>query len=220
MGFLAKVTDKNFGVIGYTYTIIAMSLLCMISALRTFSLDRLQYWRESAAGMNRLAYFIAKDSVDHFNTVIKPLVYLSLFYFFNNPRSSFAENYVVAVALVYCVVGIAYIFAISLDPGSAQLCSVLFPVVSTLIAIQVNSNGILKYLIYSTYSQWALEAFMIANIKRYSGVWLISRCGSLLRKGYHVEYWVRCIGILVGFGVIARMFSFLCLISFHRKRQR
>jgi hypothetical protein len=93
----------------------------MIAALRTFSLDRLQYWRESAAGMNRLAYFIAKDSVDHFNTVIKPLVYLSMFYFFNNPRSSFAENYVVTLALVYCVVGIAYIFAVTLDPGSAQL---------------------------------------------------------------------------------------------------
>ena len=93
----------------------------MISALRTFSLDRLQYWRESAAGMNRLAYFIAKDSVDLFNIVIKPLVYLSMFYYFNNPRSTFVQNYIVTLALVYCVVGIAYIFAVTLNPGSAQL---------------------------------------------------------------------------------------------------
>lgn len=220
IGILAKGKDESFGILGYTYTSIAMPLLCMIAALRTFSLDRLQFWRESAAGLNRLAYFLAKDSVDLFNIVIKPLVYLSMFYFFNNPRSTFAENYIVTLALVYCVVGIAYIFAIALDPGSAQLCSVLIPVVSTLMATQPNSNGILKYLIDSTYASWLLEAYVVANAKRYSGVWMISRCGILLRKGYRVDYWVRCISVLIGFGALARMIAFSCLIFLNRKRQK
>lgn len=220
IGILAKLTDENFGVLGYTYTLIAMPLLCMIAALRTFSLDRLQYWRESAAGMNRLAYFIAKDSVDLFHIVIKPLVYLSMFYYFNNPRSTFAQNYIVTLALVYCVVGIAYIFSVTLNPGSAQLCSVLLPVVSTLVATQPNSNGILMYLIHATYSHWALQAFVVANVKRYSGVWLISRCGVLLKRGYRVDYWIRCISVLVGLGAVARMFAFICLIALNRKRQR
>ncbi|KAH9327589.1 hypothetical protein KI387_007767, partial [Taxus chinensis] len=165
MGILAQVKDENFGFVGYTYTIIAMSLLCMIAALRTFSLDKLHYWRESAAGMNRIAYFIAKDSIDHFNTVIKPLVYLSMFYFFNSPRSTFVANYIVTLAMVYCVQGIAYIFAITLNPGSAQLCSVLFPVISTLLATQQDPDNILKILMDATYSRWALEAYMIANAK-------------------------------------------------------
>lgn len=97
------------------------ALLGKIAALRTFGLDKLHYWRESSAGMSSLAYFLSKDTIDLFNTVIKPLVYLSMFYFFNNPRSSVTANYVVLLCLVYCVTGIAYALSIYLEPGPAQL---------------------------------------------------------------------------------------------------
>lgn len=97
------------------------ALLCKISALRSFSLDKLQYWRESASGISSLAHFLAKDTLDLFNTIVKPLVYLSMFYFFNNPRSSFTDNYVVLVCLVYCVTGMAYALAIYFQPAPAQL---------------------------------------------------------------------------------------------------
>lgn len=76
--------------------------------------------------MSSLAYFLSKDTVDHLNTLIKPLVYLSMFYFFNNPRSSFADNYFVLLSLVYCVTGIAYALAIFLEPGPAQLVTISF----------------------------------------------------------------------------------------------
>ncbi|XWS66190.1 hypothetical protein CRYUN_Cryun05aG0178700 [Craigia yunnanensis] len=121
LGTLTKTSEENFGAVGYTYTIIAVSLLCKIAALRSFSLDKLQYWRESASGMSSLAYFLAKDTIDHFNTVIKPVLYLSMFFFFTNPRSSFTENYIVLLCLVYCVTGIAYALAIFFQPGPAQL---------------------------------------------------------------------------------------------------
>lgn len=99
------------------------ALLCKIAALRTFALDKLQYWRESASGISSIAHFVAKDTIDQFNTVIKPAVYLSMFYFFCNPRSSFADNYVVLLCLVYCVTGMGYTFAIFLAPGPSQLVS-------------------------------------------------------------------------------------------------
>lgn len=99
------------------------ALLCKIAALRSFSLEKLHYWRESASGISSLAYFLSKDTIDLFNTAIKPVVYLSMFYFFNNPRSSFSDNYIVLICLVYCVTGIAYMLAIFLEPGPAQLVS-------------------------------------------------------------------------------------------------
>lgn len=101
----------------------------MIAALRTFSNDKLTYYRESASGINRLAYFVAKDTVDLFNAVIKPVVYLSMFYFFNSPRSSFAANFMVTMVLVYCVTGIGYVFAILMEPGPAQLVSSLHGII-------------------------------------------------------------------------------------------
>ncbi|WOL17336.1 hypothetical protein Cni_G26127 [Canna indica] len=213
LGTLAKVSDDTFGALGYTYTVIAVSLLCKIGALRSFSLERLQYWRERASGMSSLAYFLSRDTIDHFNTIIKPIVYLSMFYFFNNPRSSIWDNYVILVALVYCVTGIGYAFAIFFQPGSAQLWSVLLPVVLTLLATQENAS---KTIINLCYTKWALEAFVIANAERYSGVWLITRCGSLVNNDYDLGDWSLCIVILVLYGIVFRAIAFFCMITFQK----
>ncbi|KAM7522384.1 hypothetical protein LguiA_012286 [Lonicera macranthoides] len=48
------------------------TLLSKIAALRSFGLDKLHYWRESASGISSLAYFLSKDTIDLFNTVISP----------------------------------------------------------------------------------------------------------------------------------------------------
>ncbi|KAL6134533.1 hypothetical protein ACLB2K_066764 [Fragaria x ananassa] len=150
------------------------ALLCKIAALRLFSFDNCTIG-EAASGMSSLAYFLAKYTADHFNTVIKPLVYLSMFYFFINARSSLADNYIALFFLLYCVTGIAYATAIFFDQGAAQLLSVL-PVVLTLTATQPQ---IVKVAILCN-PKWALVAFVIANAERYSGVWLITRCFSML----------------------------------------
>jgi hypothetical protein len=73
--------------------------------------------------MSSLAYFLARDTIDHFNTVVKPIVFLSTFYFFNNPRSTLRDNYLVLLALIYCVTGIGYTLSIWFELGLAQLVS-------------------------------------------------------------------------------------------------
>ncbi|KAM3398874.1 hypothetical protein P3S68_002390 [Capsicum galapagoense] len=97
-------------------------------------------------------------------TKIAPAVYLSMFYFFNNPRSSILDNYLILLCVVYCVTGIAYALAIYFEPGQAQLWSVLLPVVLTLVASKDSAVTVIvgDYI----YSKWALEAFIIANAKR------------------------------------------------------
>ncbi|BBH04999.1 ABC transporter family protein [Prunus dulcis] len=222
LGTLAKVSDETFGAIGYTYTVIAVyerpnaALLCKIAALRTFGLDKLHYWRESSSGMSSLAYFLSRDTIDLFNTIIKPLVYLSMFYFFNNPRSSVIDNFIVLLCLVYCVTGIAYALAIYLAPGPAQLWSVLLPVVLTLIA-NYNENKFVSRIADLCYTKWALEAFVIANAKRYSGVWLITRCGSLMKTGYDLNHWYRSLIFLIITGMVSRCIAYLLLVLFQKK---
>lgn len=217
LGTLAKVSDETFGAVGYTYTVIAVSLLCKIAALRSFSLDKLHYWREREAGMSSLAYFLSKDTVDHFNTIVKPLVYLSMFYFFNNPRSTVIDNYAVLICLVYCVTGIAYVLAILFEPGPAQLWSVLLPVVLTLVATNSNDNKIIETISEVCYTKWALEAFVVSNAQRYSGVWLITRCGSLMKNGYNLKNYVQCLICLVITGMFSRGVAFFCMVTFQKK---
>ncbi|CAN6997652.1 unnamed protein product [Brassica rapa subsp. trilocularis] len=217
LGSLIKASDESFGAPGYTYTIIAVSLLCKIAALRSFSLDKLHYWRESASGMSSLACFLAKDTIDCFNTLVKPLVYLSMFYFFTNPRSTFFDNYIVLVCLVYCVTGIAYALAIFLQPGSAQLVSVLLPVVLTLVATQPKNSEAMKIIADLCYPKWALEAFVIGNAEKYYGVWMITRCGSLMKSGYDINKWNLCIMILLLIGVVTRNIAFVGMLILQKR---
>nr|CAD1835975.1 unnamed protein product [Ananas comosus var. bracteatus] len=215
LGTIAKVSDESFG---------SAALLCKIGALRSFSLEGLQYWRERESGMSSLAYFLSKDTIDHFNTLVKPVVYLSMFYFFNNPRSSFVSNYAVLVALVYCVTGIGYTFAICFQQASAQLVrieilsisfwSALLPVVLTLISTQHRSP---KFLTNFCYPKWALEGFIIVTAQRYSGVWLITRCGVLFKSRYDINDWAVCIAVLFINGLIFRFIAFICMIKLKKK---
>ncbi|RCV32844.1 hypothetical protein SETIT_7G035300v2 [Setaria italica] len=214
LGTIAKLSDKTFGMPGYIYTIIAVSLLCKIAALRSFSLERLQYFRERESGMSSLAYFLARDTIDHFSTVVKPIIYLSMFYYFNNPRSTIGDNYIVLLALVYCVTGIGYTFAICFSPGSAQLCSALIPVVLTLLSTQKSTPIFLKRLCYS---KWALEGFIIVNAKKYPGVWLITRCGLLFNSSFDIHNYKLCILILFMYGLFFRTVAFGAMILLKKR---
>ncbi|VFQ96995.1 unnamed protein product [Cuscuta campestris] len=68
-----------------------------------------------------------------------------------------------------------------------------FPVVLTLIANQDADDKVGKYIGRFCYPKWALEAFVTANAQRFSGVWLITRCGALMKLGYDVHDWTRCL---------------------------
>ncbi|KAM3238152.1 hypothetical protein P3L10_013182 [Capsicum annuum] len=101
-GTLAEVSDETLRFMGYLYMVIAVHLLTKIEDLRSFSLDKLHYWRRSAFGMSSLVYFLDKDTVDHINTIVKRTVYLSVFYFFNNPRFSIFDNCGVLLCRILC----------------------------------------------------------------------------------------------------------------------
>ncbi|KAJ1295422.1 hypothetical protein BS78_01G222700 [Paspalum vaginatum] len=210
IGTIARVRDDSFGAASYGYTIMAVSLLCQLAALRSFSPEKLQYWRERESGMSSLAYFLARDTIDHFNTAVKPIIFLSTFYFFNNPRSTLRDNYLVLLALIYCVTGIGYTFAIWFELGLAQLSSAIIPVVLVLVGTKPDLPRALKNLCYP---KWALEAFIIAGAKEYSGVWLITRCGALLQGGYDIRDFNFCITIIMLYGVLFRLIAFLSLLK-------
>lgn len=52
---------------------------------------------------------------------------------------------------------------------------------------------------------------------RYSGVWLITRCGALLKSGYNLNDWSLCIIVLVFTGFVSRVIAFLCMVTFQKK---
>jgi len=118
---------------------------------------------------------------------------------------------------VYSVTGIGYSLSIFLEPGPSQLCAVLLPVVLTLISTQTGHGAFIKNLANLCFPKWALEAFVVANAERYSGVWILTRCGLLMRMGYSLNGWGRSISFLILAGFVTRVIAFIGMLILKRK---
>lgn len=53
---------------------------------------------------------------------------------------------------------------------------------------------------------------------RYYGVWLITRCGLLMKSGYDLQEWGLCIGILIVYGVVSRIIAFFGMLIFQKRK--
>ncbi|PHT35105.1 ABC transporter G family member 24 [Capsicum baccatum] len=82
-----------------------------------------------------------------------------------NRSKIFKFYHLVLLCVVHCVTGIAYALAIYFEPGQAQLWLVLLPVVFTLVA---SKDSVFMSIVGDyIYPKWALEAFIIANARRW-----------------------------------------------------
>ena len=64
-----------------------------------------------SAGLNRPAYFLALDSLDHGGTLLRSAVYLAAWYSFASPRAVVWQMYLVTAAIVYACTGQAYLLS-------------------------------------------------------------------------------------------------------------
>lgn len=52
---------------------------------------------------------------------------------------------------------------------------------------------------------------------RYSGVWLVSRCGSLMQNDYDIDEWWLSVAILILYGITFRFVAYICMVTLLRK---
>lgn len=53
--------------------------------------------------------------------------------------------------------------------------------------------------------------------RRYSGVWLVTRCGSLMKSDYDLHDWNLCLAILIAYGIVFRIIAYFCMVTFQKK---
>ncbi|GAQ81712.1 ABC transporter G family [Klebsormidium nitens] len=220
MGLILKYSDSFLG--GSTLiqeSILSLALLSKLGVLRTFGADKLNFWRESASGVSRPAYFLAKDASDHVHTLGKSYVYMSIFYYFKNMRSTFHDNIVVTLALSYCCTGIGYVLSIVFKPASAQLSAAMTALVALLLGGRENPRGTAGVLAKASYAYYAGRAYFLANAKRYSGVWLLTRCAMMEKAGFGMSDFGSSIAILVAYGLLARAVAFIALVTLDIDKQ-
>lgn len=197
-----------------TYSVVALSLLSMVTAVPTFTRDAVVFRREAASGLHITAYFVALDAFDCVGLCIRAAAYLLMWTSFASPRAVLWQLYLVAVGLTYACTGASYVLSLWLGPASAQSAAVVVTLVSTLIARQTSAGGVLTVAQWFTPSRWALEGFLIAESNRLRGVWLLARCADLAALDYDVRRFWMCLGTLVLQGIVARVMALWLVFKF------
>eukprot|EP00210_Caulerpa_lentillifera_P003482 g3322.t1 len=193
------------------YNIVACALMTTVSALRTFNQNQLVFFRESRAGLDRLAYYCSTALFGDVGSILKGLVYLSLYYSYAQPRAKFSNMFLVTSAIVYACSGFGYLFSKIFKPSAAQLATAVFVLSNALLAGR-NSSLLIDFIKKFLYHRWGLEAFTIVEAEQLFGVWSLERCGTLYAMNYDIHNFQFAILALIFIGLTTRFLTFVVIM--------
>eukprot|EP00803_Ostreobium_quekettii_P010678 evm.model.scf_562.5 EVM.evm.TU.scf_562.5 scf_562:63542-73807(+) len=220
LGWLAADRDTNMSLYANNlgYSNVAIGLLSTISALRPLTNGRLVYYRETARGLQPLAYFLALDVFGLFGALARATAYVIPWLWYAQPRALWGDMFGITVLTVYSCTGTGYFLSTILNYGAAQLTAAVVSLISVLL-VRRSSHGFLSVMKGFSFARWALEAGVLVQAKRMTGVWLLERCASLHALGYSLGHLGRCLWRLVGLGLMFRALALVALSLSNRSRQ-
>ncbi|KAK3243567.1 hypothetical protein CYMTET_46788 [Cymbomonas tetramitiformis] len=149
--------------------------LSAVSSLSVFGRDKVMFIRENESGMSSLAFFLAKIALDSLENIWQPLFFLGISYSFIQPQMSAGNMAAILCVTSYTASGIGILSSLVLSKGNMTLVTVL---VSLVIGIFMNGTiGLyftnvkkndLDWLWACSYSRWANEALLVAELKEAS----------------------------------------------------
>eukprot|EP00794_Sanderia_malayensis_P016777 gene16777-18472_t len=227
LGGLYREVKLNDFLTMSTMSSMAIGLVSCIPALRMFGQSRPVFWRESGAGVNRLSYFLAGNFAQLPQIVLMPIIYLSLQYTFTAPRGFLKEHYMVTLATWFAVSGMGYCISCIFNPRNAQMATVLFILISSLLAgssptiCQMDDLKVIGPACYSmAYARWYIEALFETEVKHYAAVHQNTVNYFAFNRNYGLDNFYTCIIVLFAFGLVSRVISFLCLVFLNRGKQQ
>jgi len=210
-----------------TMSSLAIGLTSILASLRCFGNHRTTYWRESAAGVNRLAYFLAVNVCQIPIIVFAPLLYISLQYSLTWPRALFKHHYLAVLMAQFATSGIGYAISCIFNPRSSQMAAVVVVLISSMLAgsmptlCKLNELKVLGPMAYSlSYCRWFVEALFEKEAERYSAVLQTSIDFLAYGNNYNLESFGLCMAVLFIFGIVFRIISYLFLVFTNRGQQQ
>ncbi|CAB3987012.1 ABC transporter, ATPbinding domain containing [Paramuricea clavata] len=206
----------------------AIGLTAMLASLRCFGNHRTTFWRESAAGVNRVSYFLAVNFAQMPILVLMPLVYLSLLYTLTSPRSYFSAHYAAVFCAQLCCSGIGYAISTIFNPKSSQMASVVVVLIMAMLSgasptlcklDDLEFFGPVGYSI--SYIRWFVEALFEKEALRYPEVDRPIRDAIAFQDHYPLDgNYSFCLGIIVIMAVVFRSFALCFLLFTNRGKQQ
>ncbi|KAG2372729.1 hypothetical protein C9374_013181 [Naegleria lovaniensis] len=196
---------------------LSMALMGSMAALRVFGKEYLNFYRESQTGLSTFCYFWAKDMSMLIVNIFAPIVFLTIYYTTVAPLASVLEYYYALLLVYWASYGLGYFISIIVKPNVAQLTSVVIVFIFNVFSgsttplptlrdmyFPINIFPALSYLTYSH------ENIYLIELERYRH--LYNTTTSMENMGYKWDELGLTIGMVVVFGMLFRIASFVALV--------
>ena len=194
------------------------------SGVKIFCEEQDIYYREAAAGHNKISYFMGKNISSTYRFILSSLHFTSCFQLFGNPNIMFPYMYMIHLLMFFCVYGLSYAVAMVVKRENAAMIAVCLTIVSAVLCgdgpniNDMNSWG-LGWMLDMSYARWGAEAWYSEELLVFDGVFEIYNL-SARYFGYVLDrFWLNMF-IMFCIGVAWRVVAFLLLVLVNRQKQR
>ncbi|KAI8814586.1 hypothetical protein BJ742DRAFT_703938 [Cladochytrium replicatum] len=198
-------------------------------AAGTFGKERVVYWRDRAAGLHAMPYFLAKALVDLPRVVIAATMYSAALALFFPYRQRWELLLLNVMTLYLSAFGMGYVLSILCRPNQVALATTGFCLLWALVFSGVmpdlsdvmDNYGIFQYVWWASAPRWSVEAFWLLEID--ARPWeenKTKKIGEEIRFKYKFGNFYNCIAYMSLIGVSWYLVAYLCLKLVDRRKQK
>ncbi|KAJ3123543.1 hypothetical protein HK098_001846 [Nowakowskiella sp. JEL0407] len=217
--------------ISYTPALVALlmgitsALASAPSGVKVFGEEKLIFWRESAAGHSRFAYYMGKTLSTLPRIALSALHFSSMFYYLSQPVFGFAVLYGVIFMKFFGVYGLSSVISMVVARANGPLLAVVFSLFAAVFCgygptIRQAKSWNILFLWEISFNKWAAEILCKCSkyIRPYDLIY--STDITVGQYGYTINR--NGVNFAVGFsiGVLLRVIAFVLLVFMNKSKQR
>ena len=201
---------------------VAIGLTAAAPGVRVFGEEKLIYYRETASGHNRFAYYIGKVASTLPRMVLANLHFTTMFLLLSTPRISYGSAFIANFLYFYCIYGLASIISVLTKREDGPLLAVMTSLIVSVLngmsprLAQVNQWH-LKWLWQLIPGTWLAEAYFSENVIPWRYLYVLE--GVQEAVGYTLERFGMDLAMLFALGTAYRVLAFLALRFLNKGRQ-
>ena len=205
--------------------IITSSIVGCIISLRVFGSDRIMYWRFSAVGINRFAYYIGATIASFPWIFLHPLIFLMFYWPMAMPRGSFAVYFTMISLGMFCAQGLGHLISVIVDPSKSILVSVVIVMIMNFLCgfepTLASFNDIMRFVADLSFARWQQEAIWTEEVLQWPDIFQTKKDQQSEYYGYSLDHNIYSGNIvkMIIIGFVFRILTFLALIFTNRAKQ-
>jgi hypothetical protein len=202
---------------------LAIGLTASAPGVKVFGEEKLVYWREAAAGHNRLAYYIGKVLSTGPRMFLACFHFSTMFLLLATPVISWGAAFIANLLYFYCIYGLASCISMVSRREDGPLLAVMGSLIVGVLNGGSPSLGQVRswhlaWLWRSSPGTWLGEGYFNQNVQPYQYLYQIDVAKEV--TGYKLNQFGLDLGLLVTIGTVYRLVAFLGLRFMYPAKQR